>query len=416
MPKSGTRLRAAVWLTASLAAAAPASAPAQIASERVASGLAWPVFVTAPAGDAERLFIVQQGGRVLVLKNGAVLPTPFLDISTLVATPAQWSEQGLLGLAFHPAYAVNGRFFVNYTNKAGDTVVARYQVSAGDPDLADPGSAAILLTVAQPYDNHNGGTLAFGPVDGFLYIGMGDGGGAGDPENRAQDDGTLLGKLLRIDVDGAAPYAIPFDNPFAGPGAPLDEIWAKGLRNPYRFAFDPLNGDLYVADVGQNDWEEVNYAAAGEGAGRNYGWRIMEGSHCYLPASGCPTAGLALPIHEYDHETGCSITGGAVYRGAAIPALQGHYFFADYCTNRIWSLKLEGGAVVAFAEWTSALAPGAAGQAIEDIAAIAPDGNGELYLVDRGLDRSGEIYRIVASGSGSAAASWGKLKSLYGGR
>lgn len=395
-----------------LAGAVPADA--QIGVHRVASGLAWPVYVTSPPGDAQRLFIVQQGGRIVIHKLGVVLPEPFLDLSALVTQGlSQFSEQGLLGLAFHPDYATNGYFFVDYTDLSGDTVIARYRVQAGNPDRADAASGVPILNVAQPYSNHNGGTILFGP-DGYLYVGMGDGGSGGDPENRAQNDGTFLGKLLRLDVTSAFPYAIPPDNPFAGPGLPLDEIWAKGLRNPYRFSFDPLNGDLYIGDVGQNDWEEIDFTPAGTPGGLNYGWRLMEGNACYEPTSGCNDGTLTLPVHVYGHDVGCSVTGGSVYRGAAIPQIQGHYFFADYCTPRLWSFKMAGGAVTELTQWPTSVVPGTGPDLVESIVAISRDGAGELYIVDRTGTREGEVWKIVASTSSPVERrSLGGTKALY---
>lgn len=399
-----------------LTALAPV-ASAQIAVTRVAGGLAWPVWVAAPPGDAQRLFIVQQGGLVRILKDGALLPAPFLDLGALV-TPGldQGSEQGLLGLAFDPQYAANGRFYVDYTDAAGRTVIARYTVAAGDPDRADPASATPLLTIDQPFANHNGGTVAFSPRDGYLYVGMGDGGSAGDPGNRAQDTGTLLGKLLRLDVSGAG-YAIPPDNPFAAPGGARDEIWASGLRNPYRFSFDPLGGDLYIGDVGQDDWEEIDWQAGNAPGGRNYGWRRMEGTHCYDPLSGCNDGSLVLPVYEYSHAAGCSVTGGAVYRGAALPALQGTYFFSDYCTARLRSFKMAGGVIADFQEWPLSVVPGTGVATVGAIAAIAPDGVGELYIVDRTGTQEGEIWKIVPEGTPAVERrTLGATKALYRGR
>ncbi len=399
---------------AGCAAAPPAAAQLELRAVRVAAELQLPVYATAPPGDAARLFIVLQRGQVRILKEGQLLANPFLDIDHLVPDISGWDERGLLGLAFHPAYASNGFFYVNYTALSGATVIARYSVSA-DPDVADPGSAAILLTIDQPFANHNGGTLAFGP-DGYLYIGMGDGGSAGDPGDRAQDDGELLGKMLRIDVDGGAPYAIPPDNPYAGPGLPRDEIWAKGLRNPYRFSFDRATGDLYIADVGQTAWEEVNFQPAGAPGGRNYGWRIMEGAHCYDPPAGCPVAGLTLPVWEYDHDTGCSITGGVVYRGAAIPELQGHYFFSDFCTARIWAFRMQGGAAADFRDLTSSLLL-EPGQSIDYVASFAEDGLGEMHIVDRGSGGDGEIFKVVrrtpTGVQGNGQGSLGGVKSIF---
>jgi glucose/arabinose dehydrogenase len=360
---------------------------------------------------------VLQAGRIVILENGALYPQAFLDIDSLVPNISGWDERGLLGLAFHPEYASNGFFYVNYINLSGATTIARYTVSA-DPNVADPGSAAIVLVVPQPFSNHNGGTLAFGPQDGYLYIGMGDGGSFGDPGDRAQNDGELLGKMLRIDVDSGSPYAIPPDNPFVGPGDPLDEIWAKGLRNPYRFCFDRVTGDLYIADVGQNEWEELDFQYGTSAGGENYGWRLMEGNACYNPPVNCAVPGLTMPVHVYSHDLGCSITGGAVYRGSAVPQIYGHYFFADFCGNQIWSVRVEGGQVVEFDEWTSVLAPGG-GFEIGSISAIGEDGRGELYIVDRTGEQEGEIYRITSSGTGvqdGVTGSWGGVKAGFRGR
>ncbi len=366
---------------------------AAVTTQRVAAGLNRPVFVTAPPGDTERIFIVEQRGKILIVKNGTLLAVPFLDIQDLVSTGSFFDERGLLGLAFHPSYAENGTFYLNYNGAADSTTIARYQVS-GDPDLADPASADIVLKIHQPRTNHNGGTLAFGPSDGYLYIGMGDGGGSGDPDNLAQNDATLLGKILRIDVDSSPLYSVPPDNPFVGPGPPLDEIWAKGLRNPYRWSFDRLTGDMYIADVGQFSWEEIDFQPATSSGAENYGWRLMEGNHCFNPPTDCDPGGLTYPVHEYSHGPGCSVTGGYVYRGAAIPELQGHYFFADWCSAQIWSFKLVAGEVTDFQDRTLELAPGD-GLAIRGIAGFGEDALGELYLVDRNTEDQGEVYKIV---------------------
>jgi hypothetical protein len=271
---------------------------------------------------------------------------------------------------------------VNYTDRAGDTVVARYRVSAGNPDLADAASAVVLLAVDQPYANHNGGGLRFGP-DGYLYIGLGDGGSGGDPENRSQDLGTLLGKMLRIDVDHGSPYAIPPSNPFlAWPGA-RPEIWAYGLRNPWRFSFDRLTGDLFIGDVGQNAWEEIDVQLAASGGGQNYGWRRMEGPACYNPSTGCNDGSLVLPILYYPHSAGCSVTAGFRYRGARSPALNGLYLYGDYCTGRIWEGWPTGGG-----GWASA-------QVVDTpytISTFGEDAAGDLYLADYA---GGAVYRIV---------------------
>jgi glucose/arabinose dehydrogenase len=396
MPETRRNLLLAAAALTIAGAASPAHAG--LSSTRVASGLSRPVYVAAPDGD-DRLFIVEQRGIIKVLENGAVLAVPFLDIDALVPDISGNDERGLLGMAFHPGYAANGRFYLDYVNLAGNTVIASYAVSA-NPNVADPASAAILLTIDQPFQNHKGGTIQFGPLDGYLYIGMGDGGSGGDPGNRAQSDDVLLGKMLRIDVDGIPPYAIPSTNPFAGPGLPLDEIWAKGVRNPYRWSFDRLTGDLWIADVGQSSWEEIDFEPAGSAGGRNYGWRLMEGTHCYQPATGCNDGSLILPIYEYSHDAGrCSVTGGCVYRGSQIPSLAGTYLFADFCSDQIWSFRYDGTSLTDFAERTGELAPGG-GLAITDIAAIAEDGHGEVYIVDRGTGSDGEIYKIGLAAAG----------------
>jgi glucose/arabinose dehydrogenase len=382
----------------------PTASATELTTTRVASGLSSPVFVTSPSGDLERLFIVEQPGRIKILTGGEILPAPFLDIVDRVSFGG---ERGLLGLAFHPDYDDNGYFYVNYTNNSGNTVISRFDVSA-DPDLADPSSEYVILTISQPYSNHNGGMIAFGPLDGYLYVGMGDGGSAGDPQNRAQNDGVLLGKLLRIDIDGGDPYAIPPDNPFAGPGDPLDEIWAKGVRNPWRFSFDKLTGDLYIGDVGQNIWEEIDFQPASSPGGENYGWRLMEGNHCYNPPDNCDPGGLTYPIHEYSHggtPFRCSVTGGYVYRGGSIPDLQGAYFFADYCSNQIWSFRYDGENVVGLTDRTSELAPGN-GFSIDDISSFGEDAGGELYIVDLG----GEVFKIVpVLNSVPTLSQWGMI-------
>jgi glucose/arabinose dehydrogenase len=362
-----------------------------LATTRVASSLSRPVFVTSPPGDTARLFIVeQQTARIKILTGGSILPTSYLDINDLVIDTG--NERGLLGLAFHPDYANNGYFFVDYVDNSGNTVIARFKVSS-DANVADRDSFLVLLTITQPYENHKGGMLAFGPNDGYLYIGMGDGGSGGDPENRAQDDGQLLGKMLRIDVDHGSPYAIPPDNPFNGPGLPLDEIWAKGLRNPWRYSFDRLTGNLFIADVGQNLYEEINFQPASSSGGENYGWRLMEGNHCYNPPVDCDPGGLTYPIYEYTHggtPSRCAVTGGYVYRGNAIPNLSGTYFFGDYCSGQVWSFRYDGIDITKFTERTTQLVPGN-GLSINNISSFGEDGAGNLYIVD--LD--GEVYRIT---------------------
>ncbi|HVT44354.1 MAG TPA: PQQ-dependent sugar dehydrogenase [Thermoanaerobaculia bacterium] len=331
----------------------------------------------AHAGDGSgRLFILEQAGRIRVFQNGALLPEPFLDIAGRVRFGG---EQGLLGLAFHPDFAANGFFFVNYTDSNGDTVVARYRLTA-DGAKGDPGSESVILHIEQPFGNHNGGKIAFGR-DGFLYIGMGDGGSGGDPGNRAQNLGTLLGKMLRLDVDGASPYAIPPDNPFVSVAGARVEIWALGLRNPWRFTFDRATGDLFIGDVGQNMWEEINHQPGVSRGGENYGWRRMEGFHCFNPSSNCNDGSLTLPILEYDRGEGCSVSGGYRYRGNRIAGLQGAYLFGDYCAGTIWAARQQGdGSWHREVLLRTSLA----------ISSFAEDEAGEVHVVDH----RGGVYRI----------------------
>lgn len=348
--------------------------------QRVVGGLDTPVSV-ANAGDGSgRLFIVEKVGRIRVVRDGALMEFAFLDITDRVGASA--SEQGLLGLAFHPDYHSNGSLFVNYTNREGNTVVARFSVSS-DSARADPSSELILLTVAQPAGNHNGGHLAFGP-EGYLYVALGDGGGAGDQFGNGQNGSTLLGAILRLDVDSGQPYAVPASNPFVGEAAVRDEIWAIGLRNPWRFSFDSLTGDLYIADVGQNQYEEVNFEAAKSAGGQNYGWPVMEGVHCFPQDTPCDQAGLTLPVVEYDHSQGCSVTGGYVYRGQEFPSLEGIYVYGDYCSGRIWGLARSGGG-----GWRAAQLA----RADIRLSSFGEDEAGELYLVDMG---QGELLKLTA--------------------
>jgi len=338
--------------------------------KQVAAGLERPVEVQDPGDGSGRLFIVEQAGRILILQNGALLPTPFLDIRDKVTRAG--NEQGLLGLVFHPAYAQNGRFFVHYSDNNGDTMVARLQVSA-DPNIADAASETPVLTADQPYPNHNGGTLAFGP-EGYLYIGLGDGGSGGDPLGNGQRTDTVLGKILRLDVDSGGAYSIPSDNPFG------NEIWAYGLRNPWRFSFDQLTYDLYIGDVGQGAREEIDFLPAGSPGGANFGWNIMEADE---PYSGGSAEGLIPPVASYGHGVspgGCSVTGGYVYRGGALPEWQGIYLYGDYCTGIIWGLLRTGGA------WQNQILF----QTGFNISSFGQDASGELYLTDLG----GAVYRL----------------------
>jgi glucose/arabinose dehydrogenase len=358
----------------------PSEGTAPVALQLVASGLNFPLYLTAPPGDP-RLFIVEKGGTIRIVKDGALLPTPFLDITPKVSTGG---EQGLLGLAFDPSYAASGRFIVHYTDVNGNTTVSAFHVSAGSPDQADPASETILLTVPQPFDNHNGGQILFGP-DGKLYLGLGDGGSENDPDGRGQSLTDLLGDIVRVDVTDGSGYTVPADNPFVGRTDARPEIWSYGLRNPWRFSFDAATGDLYIADVGQDQWEEVDVAPAAQGAGRgaNYGWSVMEGMHCFGGAS-CDPSRYTLPVLEYSHREGCSITGGYVYRGAAIPDLQGHYFYSDFCQGWVRSFRMENGQVVDQAQWPT-LAPGGS------VTSFGVDAAGELYIMNSG----GQVFRIV---------------------
>ncbi len=349
----------------------------------VAQGLDAPLYVTAPPGDTQRIFIVEQSGRIRILRNGTLLPTPFLDLSGRISSGG---ERGLLGLAFHPQYAANRRFVVYYTNPSGDTRVSVFQASS-NPDLADAASEQVILAVTQPFANHNGGMVVFGP-DGKLYIGLGDGGSGGDPQGNGQNRNVLLGKILRLDVNGSGQASVPADNPFAGQSGRRPEIWSYGLRNPWRFSFDRTLGDLYIGDVGQSAREEIDVSteAAQLGRGLNYGWNTMEGTACYSPSTGCVRTGLTLPVLDYDHGAGCSVTGGYVYRGAAIPPLRGTYFYGDYCQGWVRSFRLSGTGVTLPTDWAS-LRPG--GQ----ITSFGEDAQGEIYIVIQ----SGKVLRIVAA-------------------
>jgi glucose/arabinose dehydrogenase len=341
----------------------------------VTSGLESPVFLT-PAGDGSgQLFVVEQPGRIRVLERGVLLPTPFLDITERVLSGG---EQGLLGLAFHPDYRRNRRFFVNYNRKSdGATVLAEYRRGAA-PALASR-EERILMVVPQPYANHNGGMVVFGP-DGYLYIGRGDGGSGGDPDNRAQNPKDLLGKILRIDVDQGDPYGIPSDNPFAKEGG-HPEIFAFGLRNPWRFSFDGKTGELWVADVGQHKWEEIDLATRGG----NYGWRVMEGAHCYSPALFCETKDLIVPILEYPHEKGrCSVIGGYVYRGRSLTGLAGQYVYGDFCSGEIFGFQRTQEGKVSHEPHVLIKTP-------LRISSFGQDEAGELYV----LDHSGGVYRFA---------------------
>ncbi len=360
---------------AALTAATSAGGVPKLRLQTVVEGLDRPLYACSPAGDA-RLFVVEQGGRIRVFRNGKLAPVPFLDIHDRLRAGG---EQGLLSVAFHPRYASNGLFFVDYTDRKGDTRIERYRVSR-NPDRADPSSARLVLTIAQPYSNHNGGLVLFGP-DSMLYVGMGDGGSGGDPHGNAQNPATLLGKMLRLDVDRGDPYAVPRDNPFVGRAGIRPEIWAMGLRNPWRFCFDPPTRELVIADVGQNQWEEIDAVPSGLG-GWNVGGSRMEGSH-HFNASVVPTTPLMPPVEEYGHDRGCSIIGGFVYRGLRIPELTGLYFYSDYCDGRLRAVRLEHGRVTERHDWS--VAPRGA------VSSFGMDAAGELYVT--ALD--GRISKIV---------------------
>ena len=341
---------------------------------RIASGFVQPVHITHAGDGSGRLFVVERGGVIRIVRDGAVLPTPFFDISGQVQSAG--GEQGLLSVAFPPDFAAKQYFYVDYTNRTGigNTIVARYPMTA-NPDIAASTGGVTLLNVSQPFANHNGGQLAFGP-DGLLYIALGDGGSAGDPFNNAQNLATGLGKILRLDTKaGVSPYALPTGNPFG------NEIWAYGLRNPWRFSFDRATGDLYIADVGQNLIEEVNFQPATSTGGENYGWNIMEGTSCFLSPE-CDRTDLILPVTEYSHADGnCSVTGGFVYRGSQYPPLQGTYLYADFCSGRLWGLKRSGAA------WENRLLLDTTLQ----ISSFGEDEAGNLYLADLG---AGDIYKV----------------------
>jgi glucose/arabinose dehydrogenase len=356
---------------------------------RVVDGLDRPTFISALPG-SDVLLVLEQGGRVRWIEDGQLRAEPFLDLGDRVQSSG--GEQGLLGLAFHPSFRDNGRFFVHYSTTArdglrgGDGVISEFSRSAGATSV-DAGTQRQVLSVAQPYSNHNGGMLAFSPRDGFLYIGLGDGGSGGDPQGNGQNLGAWLGKMLRIDVDARdqGEYGIPDGNVTDSGARP--EIWSYGLRNPWRFSFDPDNGDLYIADVGQNAVEEVDYEPRGAG-GRNYGWNTMEGSRCYEPNSGCDQGGITPPVLEYSHDSGCSITGGYVYRGRAIPDLRGVYFYADYCSGLIGTLRMQDGALGGSRDITASINP----DGLTDFTTFGTDSDGELYIATGG----GSIYRIEA--------------------
>ena len=340
----------------------------------VVTDLAAPVFVTGPPDGSGRLFVAEQAGVIRIVRGGAVVDEPFIDLSSLIQAGG---ERGLLGLAFPPGYGTGRRdVYVHFSDRNGDTVVAQVQTRADDPDRADPATVRTILTQAQPYANHNGGWIGF-DRDGMLLVGLGDGGAGGDPENRASDLGTILGKILRIDVLGATgdtPYRIPPDNPFAAADGARGEILHYGLRNPFRASIDPVTGALWIGDVGQSAWEEVDVAPAAA-RGLDFGWRRWEGRHCYDQAAGCDPTGVTMPVAEYPHADGCSVIGGVVYRGTAIPALRGAYLYSDVCSGTLWAID---------AGIHTAQAPIVLAETGRPISSIGVDADGEVYLTDLG--------------------------------
>ena len=374
-----------------------------LSSIEIASGFTKPVYVCQPTGEHERLFVLEQKGIINIIKNGKRVRNPFADLRDRIHNPIfTGDERGLLGLAFHPNYQENGFVFVNYTDEDDHTIVSRFNVS-DDPDKLDEDSEKGLIKLKQPFSNHNGGHMDFGP-DGYLYISVGDGGKWGDPYDHAQNIKTLFGSILRIDVDNGDPYSIPSDNPFINDPNAKGEIWMYGLRNVWRFSFDRETGDVYLGDVGQDLWEEIDFVSSEEDGGQNFGWRVMEGNHCYYPKVNCNPIGI-LPIFEYPNDAnymktlmgmdepnvdGCSVTGGYVYRGSAMPSLQGTYFFADYCSGNIWTFKEENGKAVDFQNRTDEINL-AGGKWTNYISSFGEDNEGELYIVDY----NEAIYKLV---------------------
>ncbi len=376
-----------------LAACSPTSSPVSSAStsrppeptdakiEVVVDGLVAPLDVTHAGDGSGRIFIAEQAGRIRIVRDGALVERPFLDITDRVGSGG---ERGLLGLAFHPDYPADPRLFVDYTDRSGDTVIASFRVGSEDAGLVDPATENVILWIDQPFANHNGGAVAFGP-DGMLYVGMGDGGSAGDPQGNGRKLGTLLAKILRIDIDGGGPepYAVPADNPFVAVAGARPEIWATGMRNPWRFRFDRTTGDLWIGDVGQRLYEEIDVMRAGVG-GLDFGWNTMEGFHCYQPADGCRTAGLTLPVTEYQHPAGCAVVGGVVVRDPPVGRLDGRYLFGDACTDTIWAIDPVG---------DERRDPVVVGKAGRSLSSIGEGEDGTVYATNL----RGVLLRISAS-------------------
>ena len=381
-----------------------------LSSVLIADGYKKPVFITSYPNNAKLLYIVEQAGLIKIINDGKKLSRPFFDINKRVVNPNRpGDERGLLGFAFHPNHTNNGKFYINYMDNDGNTIISEF--STNSELRANHKSERIILKLKQPYGNHNGGDIQFGP-DGYLYISIGDGGKAGDPLNAGQDLSSLFGKIIRIDIE-QKPYGIPKSNPFFGQKGKREEIWAWGLRNVWRFSFDKQTGDKYLADVGQNKWEEVNFEPASSKGGLNYGWRIMEANHCYDPKENCPTEGLIKPIIEYPNDAnhpafafriieelsfsetdveGCSVTGGYVYRGQKIKSMQGQYIFGDYCSGNIWTLRVVNGKAINFKNRTEEINIGG-GEFTTYISSFGQDSDGEIYIIDY----NGGIYKLIES-------------------
>ncbi len=384
------------------AAALTAAAPAQdVRLEKFAAGLDQPLFLLSLPGDASQNFVLEKPGRLRLFRHGVLQERDVLDLRPKISDV---SERGLLGMAFHPRFGRDNRyFFVHYSDKNGATHIARFTLpepdGPGAPLVADPQSEKTIFTLDQPWPNHDGGMIAFGPLDGYLYIGLGDGGAAGDPRNAGQNLGNLLGKILRIDVDHGDPYGIPPTNPFVGQEGAQPEIWAWGIRNAWRFCFDPANGDLWIGDIGQDKWEEIDWLPGGHKGGANFGWRVMEGTHEFNVPPGADRSQMVAPVHEFPHgppANHCSVTGGFVYRGKAMPWLQGSYFWADYCSNVIGTLRVDAqGKLTENVDRTRQLDPEGK---LRSIASFGEDAAGELYVL---CLAPGTIWKIVPAEAAS---------------
>ncbi len=421
---SGARVRlvGVFWtlaLSVALLVGSPSQSDSAFSTVRIASGLTRAAYATGInyPGVGEIIYICEQPGVIKVMLNGTLQATPFMDIQDRVITGNGNDERGLLGFALHPDFINNGEFFVHYSDNSSDTQISRFTIDSGDPLLGDKDSEEFILDVNQPFSNHNGGWIGFNPNDGYLYISLGDGGSAGDPGNRAQNGNTLLGKILRIDVDSGSPYSIPSDNPFVGAGDGfLDEIWAYGIRNAWRCSFDRANGDFWIADVGQNAWEEIDFEKEGNAGGLNYGWRRMEGDDCYNPSSGCDDGSLTYPIHVYPHNSsgGFSVSGGYVSRDPLVGDTFGKYIFADFVIpENIWLLEHDGdGGSVVVTEVSDDLTPSQEGFDVRTISSFGEGPNGEILIVDRGATGSGEVFKIVGDPADTGDVDLGPLAGI----